>query len=356
MGPDGGSGLLQGLRRQRHGHQPGLVRQRLRQPLRRRCAVPVDDGDLQAPDAVRHLRLAGRGLQLQQRPHRDRPGGPLHGPADRRRDRPRRGHRRPAARRQLHRHEEPVHAVDGRLHGAHHPCHQVGPGPARGLVHGLRQRGRELHQPARARQHDPGDEQLDVCAGARQRRPHLRRQPGRQGVLLVRQAVPRRPRLRTRPGVDDRQGAGHLHQALPRGHRAGEQPRRRRRDQLQLGRLLGQQPGLHVAPDRGEGSPGGQAVPHRGVGERQRGGVHPGRPDDLHLAVAALPGRDADLARPGRRLGRQRTHVVRGRDGHQGLPAHRADVPDRLRGGPRHHAAAVAGAGVRVVVRRAGRA
>ncbi len=62
------------------------------------------------------------------------------------------------------------------------------------------------------------------------------------------------------------------------------------------------------------------------------------------------------LACPGRRLRRQRAHLVRGRDGHQGHAAHRADVPDRLRGCPRHHAAAVAGAGVRVVVRRAGRA
>ena len=34
--------------------------------------------------------------------------------------------------------------------------------------------------------------------------------------------------LRTRPGVDDRQGPGHVHQALPRGRPGGQQLRRRR--------------------------------------------------------------------------------------------------------------------------------
>ena len=158
---------------------------------------------------ARHLRLAGRGLRHEQRPHR-RPA---------RRAASRSAHRRrrpatpwPSAASELDAnypgHQEPVHAATGGCIVPATPVLKWDRRPARRLLHGLRQRGRQLHQPPRARQRDPGDDQHACTRRRWTTTTDLRRQPGRPGLLLVRPALPRRAQLRTRPGVDDRQAQG----------------------------------------------------------------------------------------------------------------------------------------------------
>ena len=112
---------------------------------------------------------------------------------------------------------------------------QVDARPVRRVLHGLRQRGRQLHQPAGAQQPRPRHQQHHVRAHAGQRRPHLRRQPGGRRVLLVRPAVPQQAELRPRPGLDRRQGPDELRQALAEGHRPHGVVAGRHRDHLRVG-------------------------------------------------------------------------------------------------------------------------
>ena len=225
MGADGGSGLLQGQHRQRHGHQPGVVRAGVHQPLGPACALPGDDGDLEPPDAGRHLRLAGRGLQ----PRTTSASATARRAASRSsRSPPSTGHAVALGGQQLDANytgpKNPCTQIDRAVLGAGHPGPQVGPRPARRLLHGLRQRGRVLHQPPRAgatrsrrrptRMYAPALDNDDST--------YADNQAGQAYYWYVRPCRAA-AQLRTGPGVHERPGPGHLHQALPRRHRADQQ-------------------------------------------------------------------------------------------------------------------------------------
>ena len=186
------------------------------------------------------VRLAGDRLRPGQ--PRDRHGarGPFH---RRSRSRSTTGHavalRRPAARRQLRRHRRtPCTPGDRRCTVPSTPVLKWTPDPRVAVLHGLRQRGRQLHQPAGAEQRASRRRPTPCTRPTLDNRrltPTPTARPARR-LLLAHPAVPQPARTadptRCRP-TDKAQGT--LHEALAAGHRSASIDACRHRDHLQRG-------------------------------------------------------------------------------------------------------------------------
>ena len=306
-----------------------------------------------------HLRLAGHCLRRGQRPARHGPGGPLH--------RRSRSARRPATpwpsaassstpTTPARRTRAPRRPAAARCRARR--CSSGTPDPRAAYYMVYVSERRQLHQPARAQQRHPGDDQHDVRPGTGQRRLHTYpdNQAGQSYYWHIR---PCRTALNCGPDPVSRtdMAQGTFIKRSPQVTGLTSSSPAGTEITFTLDRLLVDTNQEQPWAQTGEiAQPVGQAVPHRGrrrhLLRRQRWSTAPLVDQATYTASKALPRGDALLAGPGHRLRRQRPHVV-GRPSrpHQAEPAGRADLARQQRDGRRHDAVPLDTPGLREVLR-----